>query len=529
MKVMSKETALKAALLMVLAANMSWERVEFSSTNLASQSEAVKSAGAAASAPAAKASDAGAGGRGATPVALALVAKGDKPEAVKAETTAVDAARVTGERQKAADLAAAATKTKPQITERQFQACGKEFTMVLTETDAHGQTLTQVQIRDTKEDQGKWMLKAKNYAGKLVDNLEESKLADIKTKAQNAVAAYHVEKAIDCPQETKKAKNDAKPETTEKKKRKAARLENCTHDQGGTRLDKTEQMACFVEKISKLADKEFKTDDDEKVKRSVMADLRKIVRGPLHKLLKEHLLSKDESEQSAGITAIEEAISAVLEVGDAFDLGQSRNKLGMVSYNNDISKIVKELESMKLGAETTNQARAYKDRATDLRDGRREAYFDLQRDITNPMKQATLQSYDQAYFNLSNEINGMVGNAFMRPLTFAQTTGALSSADFKDFSAAFRDLQSLMEQARDPKMAITATSRMAGPVKTSILGEDIAIPTDLSAVRTQKINDTLRLTGSLTGGSGGIISYEAPKLNFGRPTSTFQGAAPALR
>ncbi len=513
---LTKQTALKAALFAVLAANVSWEKIDFHSVQLASE---VKSTGTGS----AGATPAGDGKVSAAPDAITVKATGDGPAAVKLSLPSHESeARICGDLYKV-----------------HYQQVSREGGKMMTEITA---------VRTSRSNDAAVSI---TWKEDLINTMVKKSEADNVLAA--AVKAHRTIKKESCADESARpgkevADDKDKADRDEEKKRIADGMKNCSLNRKGETLKGSEaKLECWVDQLNNIGQRVGKQKSETEEGRAVLAELQRIVRGPFKRLLKDALLSDDDDRVEHAKDMAKDAMDTISEVGAEYDLGRTRNGRS----NNAISKLIGEISALKQGAETQQESSKYSDRAKDVRDNLRTArteYSSLaamrdqayQAAMRNPLDPYAQQAYwdaNQALNNSQQTMNFLIGDyealrldigmnlepTYIRPLRSMQTTGMLTSTDYNEFTKPFLELQKMMRDSRSftslsPQSTLTQTTRPTGSITSSILGTDRTIPTDLAVVRS--------LGGSTVGGTAvgsrinGLPSA-APSLSFPAPRSIF--------
>ena len=513
---LTKQTALKAALLAVLATNVSWEKMDFHSVQLASE---VKTAGAG-TAPAGT----GDGKVSTAPEALTVKATGDSPAAVKLTLPSHEAeSRICGDLYKV-----------------HYQQVAREGGKMMTEITA---------IRASRANDAAVSI---TWKEDLINTMVKKSEADNVLAA--AVKAHRTIKKEACAGEparsgsTEVADDKDKAERDEEKKRIADGMKNCTLNRKGETLKGSEaKLECWIDQLSNIGQRVGKHKSEDAEGKAVLAELQRIVRGPFKRLLKDALLSDDDDRVEHAKDMAKDAIDTIQEVGAEYDLGRTRNGRS----NSAISKLVGEIEGLKKGAETKQESDKYSDRAKDVRYNLRTArteYSSLmairdqayQAAMRNPLDPYAQQAYweaNQALTNSQQTMNFLVGDYealrldigmnlepnYIRPLRSMQTSGLMTSTDYNEFTQPFLELQKMLRETRsftslNPQSALTQTTRPTGSITSSLLGADRAIPTDLAVVRSV---GTVGTGGAAIGSRINGLPSAAPTLSFPAPRSIF--------
>jgi hypothetical protein len=501
---LTKSTALKGALLMVLAANVSWEKIEFSSIQLASGgSETTTSSGGSG----ATAAPTGDGKVSQTPAALTVKAEGAAPAPVAVA--------------KSAAPAALPAKTLPPASyDAEMKICGEAYKVHFQETIKGGETMTEVTAHRASSSDSLGDATA-IFRAPLAQTTYEKESAQRILTTHVKVAREKLKLACNEPataQSADIAKDaETKTEADEEKKALADGIKNCTKDSRGKSLDKESKIDCWtaaLENVSKRVDKKGsngKRLSEEALSKAILADLQNSQK-ELKRLLKGELLSDDDSRVEHARDAIETAMSTIEDQADAYDL----KSLKSGRKNTSISKMVDQLAALRKGSEVKEEAEKYGDRAKDIRDQSRLARLQMESDrqalLRNPLDQNLGLQYAQSrqdyalviadYEGLRQEIGMNFEPLQLTPFKKFQSQGMIDRSDFTEFTKSFTDIQKLMKEtigglSNSRDTAAGSSSRtFSGPITGSVLDRNLDIPTDLASRR--NVGPTYR-SGTATG------------------------------
>ncbi|MDZ4083003.1 MAG: hypothetical protein U1E10_08710 [Bdellovibrionales bacterium] len=511
---LTKQTALKGALLMVLAANVSWEKLEVGSQELAS--EAVTGT------PATPLAAAGDGKVSQTPAELTVVANGAPPAAIK--IAAPDAA-----------------KTTLPSHEDSAKICGDIYKLKYQQVEKGGEMMTEITAHRPTRAGDSWV--SITWRADLINTIVKKSDADNALMA--TVKAHRTLKKEACPG-SEVATREETGKDDEEKTRIADGMKNCTLDRKGTSLKGEAKLDCWLDQLNSIDKRVGKHKSDEAMSKAVLAEMQRIVRGPFKRLLKDALMSDDEDRADHARELVTEAMQAVEDIGAEHDLGRS-SRTGR--SNNAVSKLIGELSAMKTGAEAHEESEKYASRAKDVKENLRTTRSELnarraerdalyQQAMRNPLDTYAMQAYyesNQAYLNASATLDFVKGDYdalrmdigmnlepnLIRPLRTMQTTGLMTAQDYKEFSQPFADLQKMMRESVNfmnlsnvSSVAATRTSGFSGTIQNSVLGSDFAIPTNLATVRSTGFSGSARATIPGLPSTAPTLSFQAPRSIF---------------
>lgn len=506
---LTKQTALKAALLAVLAANVSWEKMDFHSMQLASEVKEAKSGGAAA--------PTGDGIVSNSPDATTLKATGNTPPVVKL--------------------------SQPSH-EGELRICGDLYKVQYQQISRGNDQLTEITaVRPGRSNESAVAI---TWKQDLINTIVKKSEADNVLIA--AVKAQRNLKKETCAGGSKETAAD-KTEVDEERKRIADGMKNCTLDRKGETLKGSEaKLECWIDQLNNVGQRIGKHKSEDAEGKAVLTEIQRIVRGPFKRLLKDALLSDDDSRVEHAKDMAKDAMDTLEELGAEYDLGRSRNGRS----NNAISKLIGEISALKHGAETRHQSEKYADRAKDVRENLRtarsehstllamrdQAYQAAMRTPLDPYAQQAYWDANNALMNSQQTMNFLVGDyeslrldigmnlepTYIRPLRAMQTSGLMNSGDYNDFTKSYLDLQKMLRETRSftsltTQSAINRTNGFSGQIKDSVLGADFAVPTDLAVVRT--LNQPTTGGASSSGPRVSGLPSAAPRLSFPAPRSVF--------
>ncbi len=516
---LTKQTALKAALLAVLAANVSWEKMDFQSMQLASEVKDAKTAGAAPS------SGSGDGRVSSTPSEIGVRVSGDAPPVLKL--------------------------SQPSH-EGELRICGELYKVQYQQISRGNDQLTE--ITATRPSRSNDSAVAITWKQDLINTIVKKSEADnVLIAAVKAHRTIKKEACSDSSKEAADAKTEKdKAEQDEEKKRLADGLKNCTLDRKGEPLKGSQtKLDCWLDQLNNVGRRIGKHKSEESESKAVLAEIQRIVRGPFKRLLKDALLSDDEGRAEHAKDVATDAMDTLEDLGAQYDLGRSRDGRNG-RYNNAISKLIGEISALKHGAETRHQSENYADRAKEVRDSLRsaradygasqamrdQAYQAAMRTPLDPFAQQAYWDANQQLLNSQSNMNSLLGQyealrmeigtnfepTYIRPLRSMQNAGLVSASDFNDFTKSYADLQKLLREARsssNPNSQVqnSRSNGFNGPIRDTVLGADYAVPTDLAAVRS--INQPAPRNGSPAPTRINGLPSAPPQLNFPAPRSIF--------
>jgi hypothetical protein len=511
---LTKQTALKGALLMVLAANVSWEKLEVGSHELAS--EAVTGT------PATPRAATGDGRVSTAPAALAVATNGAPPAAIKI-------------------AAPEAAKTTLPSHEDSVKICGDTYKLKYQQVEKGGEMMTEITAHRPTRAGDSWV--SITWRADLINTIVKKSDADNALMA--TVKAHRTLKKEACPGSEVAAQGDAGKDD-EEKSRIADGMKNCKLDKNGKSLKGEAILDCWLDQLNSIDKRVGKHKSDEAMGKAVLAEMQRIVRGPFKRELKSALLSDDDDRADHAKQLVTEAMQAIGDIGAEHDLGRSRRS---GRSNNAVSKLIDELSALKTGAEAHEESEKYASRAKDVKDNLRTTRAELnarraerdalyQQAMRNPLDTYAMQAYyeaDQQLRNSSAVLDFVKGDYealrydigmnlepnLIRPMRSMQTTGLMTAQDFKEFSQPFADLQKMMRESvnfmnlsNGSAVAATRTSGFSGTIKDSVLGQEYAIPNDLALKRSTGIAGSARST--IPG-----LPTTAPTLSFQAPRSIF--------
>lgn len=482
---LTKSTALKGALLMVLAANVSWEKMEFSSIQLASETTTST-----ANPPAAGTT--GDGKVSTAPAALTVKTDGAAPAPVAVATSAAPAAIVKP--------------VAPAIYENELKVCGDTYKIHFEETIKGGETMTEVTAhRASSSDSladATTILRAtliqtvaeKESAHRILTTHVKEARSKLKLACNEPVAVPAADAAKD---------DEKKTEADEEKKALADGIKNCVKDSRGKSLDKEAKIDCWTAALEQTSKRVNKRDSngkklsEEALSKAILADIQNSHK-ELKKLLKGELLSDDDSRIEHARDAISKAMDTIKDQAEAYDFSTSKSG----RKNNSVSKMVDQLAALQKGSELKEEADKYGERAKDIKDQARLARNQMDSDrqalLRNPLDQNANMQYNQSrqdfalvmadYEGLRQEIGNNFEPMYMTPFKKFQTQGAIDRQDYTEFTKGFTDIQKLMKDtigglSNSRNASTLSSSSFSGAITGSVLGKDYTPPTDLGAIR----------------------------------------------
>lgn len=194
--------------------------------------------------------------------------------------------------------------------------------------------------------------------------------------------------------------------------------------------DREEMMRCQINRISRLEDEK-----DEKGKRrsksATLSEAEKIVNDKLKRDIKKLLMSKDESENELGVELAEETIDALNDLGG----GERR-----------IEKLANMLRGFKAGGQTAKRSREREEEVSELRERVGSAREELRRDPRDlyAMRDLTMALYEHQ--NLANQIDYDIYYGPLATMQRHRSLGHLTTADYNDFLAPYNAIKRQMEE-----------------------------------------------------------------------------------
>lgn len=479
---LTKSAALKGALLMVLATNVSWEKIEFSSLQLASETTTTS----------------------ANPNAVPATGDGKVSSA-----PAVIAVKTDGTAPAPVTVASAPVATKLAVAtpfDSELKICGDTYKIHFEETERGGEKMTEVTAHRAASS-GSLGDATMILRATLAQTVWEKESAQrmLTTHVKVAREKLKLACADDVTATNGTAKTDeAKSEADEEKKALADGIKNCSKDARGKSLDKEDKIDCWtaaIDHASKRVDRKGsngKRLSEEALSKAILADLQHSQK-ELKKLLKAELMSDDDSRVEHAREAIETAMASIQDQADTYDLATTSKG----RKNTAVSKMVDQLAALQKGSELKEEAGKYGERAKELRDQSRLARTQMEADrqqlLRNPLDQNAGLQYAQSrqdyslvmndYEGLRREIGTNFEPMYMTPFKKFQTQGAIDKADFNDFTKSFTDIQRLMKDTIGGRSNsldasnISSNRTFSGAITRSVLDSSFAVPTDLGSVR----------------------------------------------
>lgn len=453
---LTKTTALKASLLLVLAANMSWEKIDLGSVQLAAtgtpgSTESVKATGA--------------------PATTSPVSVSPPDASVRVANSGTVA-------------------PKPQepshVSTEPLTVCGDQFEVRYQQFEFEGAKKTLVTATRI------------NNRSESMEVIERTTLIDAIAKKESTLASLahfikqqRANNKLSCAGETKVA--DEK--TDEEQKKLEADQYACKVDRAGKALKGEKIVDCTIRELGRVDKRIEKKDSDGKrlsdkqLARNTLNDIQKLAATAKAELRK-GLLSKDDmrvEEAQSQIAGVIEAVQAA-----ASEFGDDDEVKG---FDKSITKIVNELEALKKASETKTAAEGYKDRASEVKSVMRESYAAVLRDPLNPQLNADYQQAVQEYNLLRTEIGRDFENDELATMKRLKAAHLISGTDYTDFVKPYTDLQKLLREALSTSSVSSSVSISRDKITGSVLGADYAVPTNLGATRTSNSAITSRVLG----------------------------------
>jgi hypothetical protein len=504
----TKSAALKASLLLVLAANISWEHFESKSTELALSGPASGAESVGGSGTASSSSTTTTGPISKAPNSITVKANGDAPAPV---TVSKPETKVESKPEVKAETTVAAKPSQPTF-ESELKICGEDYKVHYAQLEEEG--ITKTRITSVRASTGKRETSIV-VATNLINTIGKQDAPNRQLMA--TVRAFRLENKESCGDEKVSVESDEKEvaiSKEEEKKRLAKDVDSCKVDSDGTKLERSEKIDCLIEAIrdaderverrmaaknaAKAKEKKTKKSkysrdrddrDDDVSPAAVLAEVQGLY-SQLKGLLRDELLPQrksrrgdtdDNSEQRENAEEMaRDAIDAISDIAKAYNLGKTRNGRS----SNTISKMIGEISALRNGSQMYAESESYVERAQNIRDDLRASTREAMANPTDPM---AIQNYRQStgeYWDLKNQMtdNNFELNRDYRQLKAFQSASLLSAQDFTKFSDPYKQIQELLDEAigrnsTGPRGAFT------GPITSSALGTDLAIPTNLAAMR----------------------------------------------
>lgn len=491
---LTKTTALKASLLLVLAANMSWEQIDFGSTELAglgTPGEAVAAAPAAAAAAT-------------TPTTLSTTAvkvsaPATTPVTLKSEATAV----------------AAKLEEPSHTSDKHLLVCGEKYQVHYQQEDRDGVKKTRVAAtRLSSREDGLELV----IPRKLLDIIGDQELTYARLGRE--IKAMRADKKQTCAGDPATATTTtvADAKSDEEKTKLAEDVKNCKADKNGKTMKSDKIVACLTRELGRIdkridkKDEEGKRLSERQLARNALSEITKLG-GTLKSEIRKGLLSKKEMDVEDAERAIDDAIEAIESAGAEF--GDDDEVKG---FDRSVAKLVDELKALKKAGQTRKEALALKERGEDVKKNMRDSYQAILRDPLNPQADA---DYRHAINNL-NLLRTDIGRDFEQDELLAlqgyKRRQMISGSDYNDFVKPYTELQKLLRDAVATPTTITASQTFSGNITGSVLGSDYAVPANLASRRAEQSAAAARALGTTLPTARPTVQ---PNLTLQAPRSTF--------
>ena len=257
--------------------------------------------------------------------------------------------------------------------------------------------------------------------------------------------------------EEKEKKNEEKKATEAEKRKQWQGERDCELGASGEALDDLETLKCQTRRLGKV---ESESDyDGKRIKRS-KSELQILVNNlnlKVKKGIKKLLLSKDDSKREEGADLATQAKDAIQALDS--DLLDSRKR----------EKMALEYDAMRFGGETYAKTSELKDEAKSIEEDMRTNYMDRQTDPGNPylvQEWGQLLAQHQA---LSQRLQWDAGRPYQM-LEAYRSSNLIGSEDFRDFANPYLNLRRSLLNSIDPSRAGTGLSDLDSGFYPSDLG-----------------------------------------------------------
>ncbi len=487
---LTKTTTLKASLLLVLAANMSWEKIDFGSAELAS-GEAVT----AAAAPAATAAEQTTLSAGAAKVnAPATPAVTLKPAAAAVSTAKLE---------------------EPSHTsDKHLLVCGEKYQVHYQQEDRDGVKKTRVAAtRLSSREDGLEVV----IPRKLMDIIGDQELTYARLGRE--IKAMRADKKQSCagdPATVTTTTTVADAATDEEKKKLAEDVKNCKADIKGKTLKSDKMVSCLTRELGRI-DKRIEKKDEEgkrlserQIARNALSEIQKLG-GTLKAEIRKGLLSKKDMDVEDAERAIDDAIEAIENAGAEY--GDDDEVKG---FDKSVAKLVDELRALKKAGETRKEALALKERAEEAKKNKRETYQQLLRDPLNPQANNDHRLADHNLQLLKYELGRDFEQDELLQLNAYKRRQLISGSDYNEFVKPYTELQKILREAAATSTTVTASQTFSGNITSSTLGSEV--PADLAARRAELTAAAARNLGTALPTARPSVQ---PNLTLQAPRSTF--------
>lgn len=540
---MSRQTALKGLLLMVLAANVSWDPA-LKSLMESDYASAGSDTGGKSAPGQTRAS--GSQNLSQSPNGVKPSDSGPQPDAPARARSEEKPIRVAIAPEKPADPPA-----KPVATETHsvgplpLNVCeGKSHVVIYREKhDSEGRLKTVGYVYESFGSVDSNAIIARSAFGSMNQWVEDTAN---RSRFESELKKNLAEKLGDsCRTEADKSKDreEKQKESEAEKARIAADMKKCLVDRHGNDLSESQRMECHIKALNSI---HVSAKNESESRRQAMAELERIVNGELKKHLKSRLLSKDESKAEEGNDLVDEVIDSVESVAAVNDLDKRRTE-----------KLINGLRAMKEGGKFNRQANELADKAKSLKDDYSSAWKDYQEAYqmtkTDPLLRNNPMLAMQMMQNAAQPINSLYWQHYMlsqqadqtlsmgyRNLLSMQSAGALSALDMRDYVSPFRTLRQDLMGMLDPKsMGITGIGALPdnpySTVSSGLNSISLAnLPNDFMSIRSGNSQAFRRsygvslpgLTNSPNMGNYGLSSVRS---NPALPSSVFNSTSINIR
>ena len=473
MKAQTKQMALKASLLMLLAANVSWHLPHMNSNNAVQMtdfaSESVGTSGPSTSAPAA---------------VVVTVPRKDAP----ISTTNV--------------AAQPGDKIKKVV-------CGERYEVRFVELVESEQTVTRAIVADLgTSDAAEGTVVSKNIFSVLHKDTRSATVADaaimskINKMIDNELASRNKCSSTDVADAP--APSPTAPPTTPDADKIARGLRNCTLDKAGNAVKGDARFNCNLDRLSAISldpdDQPDAQDDDDKGSRrsrrrtrtnnisqieNILESMKDTIRG--------HLTSSNEDKRDQGSDELADTVDALMDVRSTAS-GQERSQLDRI------------IQGLKYGYERGEKVNAATDKFLERTQQIDDKIAELKQQMSQvPMMQQypianAIANLQTAKLNIGQQ---MLSNPDYTTLTSYEQRGYIQASEYSDFTSEYNNLIAQIQGRQVNSNAAIAS---------------IQAPADVSTVRT-RVNSTI-------GAQYGIPST-VPQIDYSRlgaPTPQTSGS-----
>ncbi len=462
---LTKQTALKSALLLVLAVNVSWDHLGLMSGDFASET----------------------------------VRASDQPPAAASPAPAPSTTPPAHLGVRSTPAPAAASPSRP-TTSGDLKICNENFRITYREIERHGRIETEILARRETATCENCYISSITREGTLANVM--SNKADADRAITSVVQILLRQNGSACPENV--ARTSPSPSPTPRRVGRNDRDRDRDRDRNDDArnvcrdVPQDEQLECLIGKLEE-ADRNPGRGDDRAQSRTIMARINSLVNGPLRTQIRSRLLSRDETRQEEGDEAVERTIEAIRELGDAHDLDQRQ-----------VTRLVNQMEGLRAGGRTVRSTRNYSEEARGLRDEMGTAWQEWRRDPSNMWAASQVESLRQRHAILNDAINREVMMGPFQQMQAFNRQGFLTGQDYREFARPVDELRAMMLQALNPnQIRYSSVLDMTSPSSLSpSLNPNMPLSSDLLRMRLG--------TGTSTGlrSHGITLPATPPRLSF---------------